>query len=116
MKMHTRTALAALALSLAAAPAAAQESGAYIVRLGRDTVVVEQFTRTADRIEGTMVGHTPRTSIRTYTANLRPDGGISRLEMVTRIPTQPELLPQTVTVTMGADSAQWRTQRGDTVR
>ena len=116
MKMPTRTALAALALSLAAAPAAAQESGAYVVRLGRDTVVVEQFTRTADRIEGTLVGHTPRTSIRTYTATLRPDGSISRLEVVTRIPTEPALLPQTLTVTMGSDSAQWRTQRGDTVR
>jgi hypothetical protein len=116
MKMPARTALAALALSLAAVPAAAQESGAYIVRLGRDTVVVEQFTRTADRIQGTLVGHTPRTAIRTYTASLRSDGGISRLEVVTRIPAAPDLLPQTLTVTMGADSAEWRTQRGDTVR
>jgi hypothetical protein len=41
-----RLALAALALSLAAVPAAAQESGAFIIRLGRDTVAVEQFTRT----------------------------------------------------------------------
>lgn len=116
MNIPARTALAALALSLSAAPAAAQESGAYIVRLGRDTVVVEQFTRTADRIEGTLVGHTPRTAIRTYTATLRPDGSISALEVVTRIPAAPELLPQTLTVTMGADSAAWRTQRGDTVR
>lgn len=116
MKMPARTALAALALSLAAAPAAAQESGGYIVRLGRDTVVVEQFTRTADRIQGTLLGRSPRTSIRSYTATLRPDGGISRLEIVTRTPAAPELLPQTLTVTMGADSAEWRTQRGDTVR
>ncbi|HYR07319.1 MAG TPA: DUF2911 domain-containing protein [Longimicrobium sp.] len=116
MKILARTALAALALSLAAAPAAAQESGAYVVRLGRDTVLVEQFTRTADRIEGTIVGRSPRTAVRTYTATLRPDGGISRLEVVTRIPAAPDLLPQTLTVTMGADSAQWRTQRGDTVR
>jgi Protein of unknown function (DUF2911) len=111
-------ALAALALSLAAIPAAAQqgESGAYVVRLGRDTVLVEQFTRSADRIEGTIVGRAPRTAVRTYTATLRPDGTISRLEVVTRIPAAPELLPQTLTVTMGADSAEWRTQRGDTVR
>jgi hypothetical protein len=116
MKMPARTALAVLALSLSAAPAAAQETGAYVVRLGRDTVVVEQFTRTAERIEGTLVGRTPRTSVRTYTATLRPDGGISRLEMTTRIPSQPDLLPQTLTVVMGADSAEWRIQRGDTVR
>lgn len=110
-------ALAALALSLAALPAAAQqgESGAYVVRLGRDTILVEQFTRSADRIEGTIVGRSPRTAVRSYTATLRPDGTISRLEVVTRIPAAPELLPQTLTVTMGADSAGWRTQRGDTV-
>jgi hypothetical protein len=114
MKTLARTALAAL--SLAAAPAAAQESGAFIVRLGRDTVVVEQFTRTADRIEGTMVGRTPRTSVRTYNATLRPDGSISRLEMTTRIPAAPEMLPQVLTVTMGADSADWRIQRGDSIR
>jgi hypothetical protein len=107
------TALAALSLT---APAAAQESGAFIVRLGRDTVVVEQFTRTADRIEGTMVGRTPRTSVRTYNATLRPDGTISRLEMTTRIPAAPEMLPQVLTVTMGADSAEWRIQRGDSIR
>ncbi|HEX2209592.1 MAG TPA: DUF2911 domain-containing protein [Longimicrobium sp.] len=116
MKTTARTALAAFALSLAAAPAAAQESGAFIVRLGRDTVVVDQFTRTADRIEGTLVGRTPRTSIRTYTATLRPDGTVERVEMTTRLPSQPDQPPQTVTLTTGADSAEWRIQRGDTVR
>ena len=112
-----RTALAALALSLAAVPAAAQEeSGAFVIRLGRDTVAVEQFTRTADRIQGTMVSRTPRTSIRTYTADLRPDGTIGRLEMTTRIPAAPDMLPQTMTLTMGADSARTRIVRGDSVR
>lgn len=111
-----RLALAALALSLAAVPAAAQESGAFIIRLGRDTVAVEQFTRTADHITGTMVSRTPRTTVRTYTAELRPDGTIGRLEMTTRVPSAPALLPQTLTVTMGADSADVRIARGDTVR
>jgi hypothetical protein len=108
-------AAAALALCLAA-PAAAQERGAFIVRLGRDTVAVEQFTRTADRIEGTMVTRTPRTAVRTYTATLRPDGTISRLEMTTRIPSAPDVLPQTITVATGGDSADVRIVRGDTVR
>jgi hypothetical protein len=111
-----RLALAALALSLAAAPAAAQESGAFVIRLGRDTVAVEQFTRTADRITGTLVSRAPRTSVRTYTAELRPDGTIGRLEMTTRIPAAPAVLPQTITVTLGADSADVRVARGDTVR
>lgn len=108
-------AAAALALCLAV-PAAAQESGAFVIRLGRDTVAVEQFTRTADRIEGTMVSRTPRTAVRTYTATLRPDGTVSRLEMTTRIPSAPGLLPQTITVTTGGDTADVRIQRGDTVR
>jgi hypothetical protein len=120
MKQHPgRAALAALALCLAAAPAAAQESGAYIIRLGRDTVAVEQFTRTGDRIQGTLVSRTPRTSIRTYTAQLRPDGTLARMEMETRVPAAPELLPQTMTLTMGAptaDSAAVRIVRGDSVR
>jgi hypothetical protein len=111
-----RIALAALALSLAAAPAAAQESGAFVIRLGRDTVVVEQFTRTADRITGMLVSRTPRTSVRAYTAELRPDGSIGRLEMSTRVPSAPALLPQTLTVVMGADSAEVHIVRGDTVR
>ena len=109
--------LAALALLLAAAPAAAQsESGAFVIRLGRDTVAVEQYTRTADRIQGTLVSRAPRTTVRTYTAQLRPDGTVSRLEMTTRIPNAPALLPQTVTVTIGADSSDVRIARGDTVR
>jgi hypothetical protein len=112
-----RAALAALALSLAAVPAAAQEeSGAFVIRLGRDTVAMEQFTRTANRIQGTMVSRAPRTSIRTYTADLRPDGTVARLEITTRIPAAPDLLPQTITMAMGADSADVRIVRGDSVR
>jgi hypothetical protein len=111
-----RIALAALALSLAAVPAAAQESGAFIIRLGRDTVAVEQFTRTADRITGTLVSRAPRTSIRSYTADLRPDGTISRLELTTRVPSAPALLPQTITLVMGDDSAEVHIVRGDSVR
>ena len=114
MKIPARTALAALALSLAAAPAAAQESGAFIVRLGRDTVVVDQFTRTGSRIEGTLVGRTPRTSVRTYTATLRSDGSIERVQITTR--PEPGTPPQTVTITTGADSAEWRIARGDSVQ
>lgn len=112
----SRPVLAALTLSLAAVPAVAQESGGFVLRLGRDTVVVEEFTRTAERITGTLVSRTPRTTVRTYTADLRPDGTIGRLEMTTRIPAAPAVLPQTITLVLGADSADMRIVRGDTVR
>jgi hypothetical protein len=48
-----------------AAPAAAQ-TGAYVVRLGNDTLAVEKFTRTGSRIEGEMVNHVGRVFVRRY--------------------------------------------------
>jgi hypothetical protein len=101
------------ALSLAAfVPAHAQESGAFVVRLGRDTVAVERFTRTADRIEGTMINRTPRASVRTYTAQLRPDGGVSRLEVTARVMNDASRPAQVLTVTTSRDSAHWRLASG----
>jgi hypothetical protein len=104
-------------LSLAASSAAAQEeSGAFIVRLGRDTVAVERFTRTADRIEGIMVNRTPRTSVRNYTAHLRPDGTVSRLEMRSRVVNDSTTPAQTLTITTSPDTAHWRLTRGEAVQ
>jgi hypothetical protein len=66
---HTaRVALCALAF-LAPLPLAAQgkpESGAFIVRLGKDTMVVEKFVRTADRLESWSVNRQPATIRRHY--------------------------------------------------
>ena len=42
----------AVASFTAAAPAAAQQPTSFVVRLGRDTMAVEQFTRTANRMTG----------------------------------------------------------------
>jgi Protein of unknown function (DUF2911) len=110
-----RLALAVLALA-AAVPAAAQERGGYVIRLGRDTVAVEEFTRSGNQVTGTLVTRSPRTNIRTYVAELRPDGSIGRLEIRSRVPSAPELAPQTITVTMDADSARLHVVRGDSVR
>ena len=62
------------------------ESGAFIVRLGTDTIAVERFTRTANRLEGEQVMRSPRTVIRRYTMTLAPDESVSRLESSTRAP------------------------------
>lgn len=99
------------AASLAAVPAAAQESAAFVVTLGRDTVAVERFTRTADRIEGTMVNRTPRTSVRTWTARLRPDGTISHLEVNVRVMNDSSVR-QALTIDTSPDSAHWRLAHG----
>src|SRR5439155_10354659 len=51
--------IALLALPLPAALAA--QTGQFLVRLGRDTLAVERYTRTADRLEAEQVVRSPRT-------------------------------------------------------
>src|SRR2546422_700828 len=72
---------ALLALPLPAALAA--QTGQFLVRLGRDTLAVERYTRTADRLEGEQVVGSPRTVHRLYTATFGPGGAVERLELVT---------------------------------
>lgn len=62
---------------------AVQDSGAFVVRLGNDTVSLEQYKRTATELRGEFVIRTPRSVHRIYTAQLNPDGSIRRLELVT---------------------------------
>src|SRR3989454_9233193 len=62
---------------------AVQDSGAFVVKLGNDTVALEQYTRTATQLRGDYVVRTPRSLHRIYTADLNPDGTIRRLELVT---------------------------------
>jgi hypothetical protein len=73
------------------APVPVREVGAFVVRLGDDTVAVEEFSRTADRIEGRQVVRTPRTLIREYSGTLRADGSLERFELTVHPPgsTQP---------------------------
>jgi hypothetical protein len=73
-----------LAVLVASSPAPAQERGAFIVRLGRDTVVVESFLRAADRIQGRHISRAPETVVREYAATLAPDGTVRRVEWTTR--------------------------------
>lgn len=60
-----------------------QDSGAFIARLGNDTVALEQYTRTATQLRGEYVVRTPRTLHRIYTFDLNPDGSIRRVQIVT---------------------------------
>jgi hypothetical protein len=56
------------------------DRGAFIVRLGADTIAVERYTRTGDRIEGDEAMRTPATSLRHYVATVAPDGAITSLD------------------------------------
>src|SRR5947207_14236625 len=74
-------ALVIVALALPAALTA--QSGQFIVRLGTDTLAIEQYTRTTDRLQGEQVLRSPRTVHRLYTATFGPGGAIARFELVT---------------------------------
>src|SRR5207248_7520491 len=73
--------IALLALPLPAALAA--QTGQFLVRLGRDTLAVERYARTADRLEGEQVVRSPRTVHRLYTATFGPGGVVERFELIT---------------------------------
>src|ERR1700743_2380960 len=56
-------------------------SGAFVVRLGRDTLSVEQFTREANRLEGDLVRRSPTTNVTHYVINTGADGSIASAEL-----------------------------------
>ena len=55
------------------------ETGAFVVRLGKDTMVVERYVRTADRIESWSVNRQPATIRRHFVLTLK-DGMPARME------------------------------------
>ncbi|HET8634508.1 MAG TPA: DUF2911 domain-containing protein [Gemmatimonadales bacterium] len=75
-------------LTLLALPAPSQaqapDRAAFITRLGNDTVAVESFTRTADRLVGDRVIRAPRVSLLHYEATLGPDGTVASFEASSR--------------------------------
>jgi hypothetical protein len=97
-----------------AALAPQTESGAFIVRLGADTLSLEQYTRTATQLRGEQVIRAPRSVHRIYTADLNPDGTIRRLEVVTHnISGAPGPLETKASVDFVGDTAVIVTPRGD---
>lgn len=119
MSMCRLTSLAlALALvgcrpSSAPVPTSAQ-THAYLLRLGNDTLAVDQFTRVGNRIEGTLVAHLPRTVVTRYVVTLDPaTGRASAIEYNSRLPDGSVLSSgvRNVTITFAGDSAVARIQR-----
>lgn len=76
-----RTIVAFVALALPAALTA--QTGQFVVRLGTDTLAIEQYTRTQDRLQGEQVLRSPRTVHRLYSATFGSGGAIARFELVT---------------------------------
>jgi len=105
-----------LALIVAVGIFTAQDSGAFVVRLGNDTLSLEQYRRTTTQLRGEYVIRSPRTVHRIYTADLNPDGSIHRFELITHnIGAGPGPAETRGTVQFVSDSAVITNQRGDSL-
>jgi len=91
-----------------------QDSGAFVVRLGTDTLALEQYTRTATQLQGQYVIRTPRSLHRIYTLDLNPDGTVRRLQLVTHnIGGGPGPMETKNSVDFSGDTAVMVSPRGD---
>ncbi|HEV8598694.1 MAG TPA: DUF2911 domain-containing protein [Gemmatimonadales bacterium] len=75
-----RSLLAIAALALSAVPLSAQTAG-FVVLLGRDTVALEQVTRSPSRIEGDLFTIFPRARRAHYVATLDASGHVAHFEL-----------------------------------
>ena len=101
----------ALLLTLAIA---VQDSGAFVARLGNDTLSLEQYTRTATQLRGEYVVRTPRSLHRIYTFDLNPDGSIRHVQIVTHnIGGGPGPMETRNSIDFTGDSAVLVSPRGD---
>lgn len=60
------------------------DSGAFVVRHGRDTVATERFTRTPTRLEGTLALRNPKRTSERYSAVVAPDATLPLIEVTVR--------------------------------
>lgn len=108
----------ALAAALfAAAPAAAQaDSAALVTVLGRDTLALERWVRTPERVTAEAVVRSPRTTYRRYVLDLAPDGRMRRFEERTFDPANTGGAPVRTDVYEAAEGGWSRTlSQGDSV-
>ena len=99
--------LIVVAAVVATTPLLAQnESGGFIVRLGTDTVAVESWVRTGDRIEGWMARRSPTPSLTRFVVGLNRDLSVASFEQQTLRPdgTPSANQPTPLTMTFTGDS------------
>jgi hypothetical protein len=112
--MLRRIVVMTAALGAGTAALAAQQGGAFVVRLGTDTLAVEQYTRTATQLRGEQVIRSPRSMHRIYTVTYRADGSVERFELVTHnIGGGPGPMETRATAEFGASAVTMRVPRGD---
>ena len=127
---RSRTLPAVVALALlagcASGPNTVPSSGTaagpttLLVRLGSDTIGMEQYTRTATRIDGIVVTRSPATGLYRYTVNLGPGSLPTTAQFSARRGDGSQMAgaAQSVSVRFGGDSVWYTAHRssGDTSR
>jgi len=100
------------------AGAPADDAGGFVVTLGRDTTVVERFTRTATRLEGALLRRAPTTTITRYSVELDAAGRPTRMAFRTRRPdgSIPPGGAQSVTLTFAGDEIVREIHRDTVIR
>ncbi len=91
MSVHHRSSPIALAVALALAMIAPRlaaqaraDRGSFIVRLGKDTLAAERYSRTPTRLTGQSVVRSPTTIVRSYTVTFDGSGNLTRYEVSAR--------------------------------
>jgi hypothetical protein len=98
-----------------ASASAQQDVASFVLRIGDDTVSVEQYTRTATSLSGRQVLRTPRTIIRDYSAALDANGHAASVEVSFTRPG--EAAPMTrAHLVFGTDTAVVTIHQGDSTR
>jgi DUF2911 family protein len=85
----------------------------FVVRLGRDTLAVERYSRTADRLEGEQVVRSPRTVHRLYTLTFGPGGSVTYEVVTHNVSGEPGPLETRTTARFVGDSAVVTVRSGD---
>ena len=109
MRLMLTAAFVLLALTAAVVPAADQR-GAFVVTLGRDTTSVERYTRGRDQLFVEMVGRSPRVLRRSFTY-FYEQGALTSFEMVV-VPPGSEVPTQIIRGRADGDTLRLETQTG----
>jgi hypothetical protein len=106
--------LLVLSMGLLGPAALAAQGGTFVVTLGNDTIAIEQYTRTPERLEGEQVIRSPRTQHRVYSATFGARGAIERFELVTHnVDGGPGPAETKASIEFRRDSAIVQVPRGD---
>lgn len=112
-----RPVLVLLSTLALAAPAAADVSGNFVVKLGQDTTGFEHYTRTATRLDIQQVGRSPRVLQRHLTYDYDKSGAITKFSLVVTAPGAPASAPpmQRIDASFTADSMMMENRRDTSV-